>query len=63
MRAIIGLAKGLGLTTTAEGIENTDQLAELKANGCVQGQGFLFGKAMPASEIAVLLRDPSIVAA
>jgi diguanylate cyclase (GGDEF)-like protein len=63
VRAIIGLAKGLGLITTAEGIENADQLAELKANGCVQGQGYLFGKAMPASEIAGLLRNPSIVAA
>jgi len=63
VRAIIGLAKGLGLTTTAEGIESASQLADLKANGCLEGQGYLFGKAMPASEIPALLRDPSIAAA
>ncbi|WP_363331157.1 hypothetical protein [Bradyrhizobium sp.] len=33
-RAILGLAKGFGLTTTAEGIEDAGQLAYLKANGC-----------------------------
>ena len=63
VRAIIGLAKGLGLTTTAEGIETTDQLADLRADGCLEGQGYLFGKAMPASAIPDLLRQPSIAAA
>jgi len=62
VRAIIGLAKGLGLTATAEGIETGLQLADLKAHGCVEGQGFLFGKAMPATQILDLLRNPSIVA-
>ena len=62
VRAIIGLAKGLGLTTTAEGIENGVQLADLKANGCTEGQGFLFGKAVPAAQIPDLLRLPSIAA-
>jgi diguanylate cyclase (GGDEF)-like protein len=60
VRAIIGLAKGLGLTTTAEGIENGMQLADLKAHGCIEGQGYLFGKAIPAAQIADLLRHPSI---
>ena len=63
VRAIIGLAKGLGLTTTAEGIETTGQLADLKAGGCIEGQGFLFGKAIPASEIRALLRDRASAAA
>ena len=63
VRAIIGLAKGLGLTTTAEGIETANQLADLKADGCLEGQGYLFGKAIPASAIADLLRKPSIAAA
>jgi diguanylate cyclase (GGDEF)-like protein len=62
VRAIIGLAKGLGLTTTAEGIENGMQLADLKAHGCIEGQGYLFGKAIPAAQIADLLRHPSIAA-
>jgi diguanylate cyclase (GGDEF)-like protein len=57
VRAIIGLAKGLGLVTTAEGIEKASQLADLKADGCIEGQGYLFGKAIPAEEIPVLLQQ------
>jgi diguanylate cyclase (GGDEF)-like protein len=63
VRAIIGLAKGLGLTTTAEGIETSDQLADLKADGCIEGQGYFFSKAVPASAIPELLRKRSIAAA
>jgi diguanylate cyclase (GGDEF)-like protein len=58
VRAILGLAKGLGLTTTAEGVEDAAQLACLKANGCAEGQGYLFSKAVPAAEIPALLRRP-----
>jgi diguanylate cyclase (GGDEF)-like protein len=60
VRAIIGLAEGLGLNTTAEGIETSAQLADLKADGCAEGQGYLFSKAIPASQISALLRHPSI---
>ncbi len=56
VRAIIGLAKGLGLATTAEGIETASQLADLKADGCLEGRGYLFGRAMPPSEIRGMLR-------
>ena len=45
VRAILGLAKGFGLAATAEGVEDRDQLASLRANGCLIGQGYLFGKA------------------
>jgi EAL domain-containing protein (putative c-di-GMP-specific phosphodiesterase class I) len=55
VRATIGLAKGLGLVTTAEGIETGDQLAALRADGCLQGQGYLFGRAIPVDEIPALL--------
>lgn len=55
VRAIIGLAKGLGLATTAEGIETTGQLASLKTDGCIEGQGYLFGKAMPAVEVRQMI--------
>ncbi len=63
VRAIIALAKGLGMKATAEGIETTAQLAGLKTDGCGEGQGFLFGKAVPASKIPEVLRNPAIVAA
>jgi EAL domain-containing protein (putative c-di-GMP-specific phosphodiesterase class I) len=58
VRAIIGLASGFGLTTTAEGIEDRSQLDYLKANGCAEGQGYLFSKAVPANEVAALLQQP-----
>jgi diguanylate cyclase (GGDEF)-like protein/PAS domain S-box-containing protein len=55
VRAILGLAQGFGLTTTAEGVENAAQLAYLKDNGCTEGQGYLFSKAIPAADIPALL--------
>ena len=60
VRAILGLAKGFGLTTTAEGIEDVEQLARLKEIGCAEGQGYLFGKAVPAAEIAALLKHAPV---
>jgi len=56
VRAILGLANGFGLATTAEGIEDATQLAALKEDGCKEGQGYLFAKAVPANEICALLR-------
>jgi diguanylate cyclase (GGDEF)-like protein len=55
VRAILGLAHGFGMTATAEGIEDKSQLAFLRQNGCTEGQGFLFSKAVPANEVAGLL--------
>jgi diguanylate cyclase (GGDEF)-like protein len=55
VRVTIGLAQGLGLTTIAEGIETAEQLAALRAAGCVQGQGYLFGLAASARETRALL--------
>lgn len=45
IRSVIGLAKSLGMTTTAEGVEREDQVKELRLEGCDQVQGFLYGKA------------------
>ena len=59
VRAILGLAKGFGLTTTAEGVEDAGQLAYLKANGCTEGQGYLFSKAVPAGDIPALINLPT----
>jgi diguanylate cyclase (GGDEF)-like protein/PAS domain S-box-containing protein len=55
VRAISGLGRSLNITTTAEGVETTDQLDWLRAEGCNQVQGFLFSAARPASEIEELL--------
>lgn len=55
VRAVLGLANGFDLETTAEGIENDEQLASLTADGCLEGQGYLFGKAVPANGVQSLL--------
>jgi len=47
VRAIINLSKNLGIMTTAEGVENQEQLEQLRAEGCDEVQGFLFGRAVP----------------
>jgi diguanylate cyclase (GGDEF)-like protein len=49
-RAIINLGHALGHTVIAEGIEREDQLAYLREHGCDEGQGYLFGRPMPAAE-------------
>jgi len=59
IRAVLGLAKGFGLTTTAEGVEDSSQLAYLRANGCEEGQGYFFSKAVPAADIPALLEKSS----
>jgi EAL domain-containing protein (putative c-di-GMP-specific phosphodiesterase class I) len=45
-KTIIELARTLGLTTVAEGIELRDQLDLLVSLGCDLGQGFLFAKSL-----------------
>ena len=55
VRAVITVAKSLGLAVTAEGIENDAQLVELRALGCDRGQGYLFAKPVPADRIPALI--------
>ena len=50
--AIIGLAKSLGLKTTAEGVETQAQFDALVKMGCGEFQGYLLGRPMPADAIA-----------
>jgi EAL domain-containing protein (putative c-di-GMP-specific phosphodiesterase class I) len=49
-RAILDLTQGLGLHSIAEGIETAEQLAYLRAEGCAEGQGYLFSRPLPLSE-------------
>jgi EAL domain-containing protein (putative c-di-GMP-specific phosphodiesterase class I) len=55
VRAVTALARGLGMETTAEGVETHEQLEAVKAEGCTEMQGFLLSRPLPADEIAKLL--------
>jgi len=49
--AIFAMAKSLGLTTVAEGVETEAQWHYLRSRGADQVQGFLFCKPLPAAEL------------
>ncbi|MEJ2888664.1 putative bifunctional diguanylate cyclase/phosphodiesterase [Actinomycetospora aeridis] len=53
---LVALGHTLGLTVTAEGVETGPQAERLRALGCDEGQGWLFAPALPAADIAGLLR-------
>ncbi|MGY4355853.1 diguanylate cyclase (GGDEF)-like protein [Bradyrhizobium sp. i1.7.7] len=55
-QAIISMGKALGMTVVAEGVENAEQEAFLRAHGCDEMQGFLISKPVPARQMAELLR-------
>jgi diguanylate cyclase (GGDEF)-like protein len=48
-RTIVMLAHNLGMEVIAEGVETTQQLAQLRALDCEYGQGYLFSKPQDAS--------------
>lgn len=51
VNAVAGLAGMLDIAVTAEGIETPQQLTLVKAAGCGLGQGYLFGRPVPVSEL------------
>jgi diguanylate cyclase (GGDEF)-like protein/PAS domain S-box-containing protein len=53
--AIVAMAGALGLEVTAEGVENKDQLANLKRLGCQRAQGFYLAQPMPAADMSRLV--------
>ncbi|HEU4876338.1 MAG TPA: EAL domain-containing protein [Sphingomicrobium sp.] len=53
VHAILALARGLGVETTAEGVETAEQAAVMRRFGCDQLQGFYFGRPVAASDLAV----------
>jgi diguanylate cyclase (GGDEF)-like protein len=59
VRTIAGMAKGLDLAVTAEGVETPEQLAQVRDIGCDFAQGFLLSPPLPEVEMrALLASDP-----
>ncbi len=55
VRAIAGLGVSFGMTTTAEGVETVEQMRRLNLEGCIEVQGYLYSKPVPADEIVGLI--------
>ena len=57
-KAIVGLAKSLGLKVVAEGIESREQAERLKLLGCHLGQGFYIDRPLSVAQATRRLRTP-----
>jgi diguanylate cyclase (GGDEF)-like protein len=55
VRALVGLGKACNMGVVAEGVETAEQAAILEAEGCDELQGFLFSRALPASDLTDIL--------
>jgi len=53
VRAIINLGRDLGVRVVAEGVEDDETERKLVADGCRLGQGWHYGRPMPACEVAL----------
>ena len=56
VQAIVQLARSLGLSTTAEGVEKEEQAVLLRSMGCASLQGYLFSRPKPAAELGRFLK-------
>ena len=57
VRAIIQLGKSLGMQVIAEGVETVEQEAYIIAQGCNEGQGYLYSRPIPAREVTLYLKQ------
>ncbi len=56
VKSILGLARNLGISCIAEGVETRSQREYLKKSMCAEIQGFLFSQPLPAAEFSARLR-------
>ncbi len=55
VQSVVSIARALGMMTTAEGVETSDQHEFLKALGCDEAQGYLFSRPVPIGQVPELL--------
>ena len=55
--AVVDLARNLGITVMAEGVDHEAQLQFLLERGCEEMQGFLVSRPLPAAEMATFLAE------
>ncbi|WP_051083525.1 putative bifunctional diguanylate cyclase/phosphodiesterase [Sphingomonas sp. Mn802worker] len=56
IRAVVALARSLGMSTIAEGVETETELALVRELGCTNVQGHYFGRAVPVEEARDMIR-------
>ena len=59
IKAILGIGQNLALRIVGEGVENHEQLAFLRHQGCHEVQGYLFSRPLPPGE-CILLTAPEL---
>jgi len=57
IRAITALGASLGMSTIAEGVETSEQLARIRAEGCTSVQGYLFSQPVPVDQVDRLIAE------
>jgi diguanylate cyclase (GGDEF)-like protein len=57
VQAVVSIARALGMTTTAEGVETVGQQEFLAALGCDEAQGYLFSPAVPIEKVADIIAE------
>ena len=55
--AVVGMARSLGLTSVAEGVETPNGRATLRRLGCDMAQGYLWSPPLPAAEATTWLSE------
>ena len=59
VRAVVALARALGLSVTGEGIETAEQMMHLRESGCDLGQGRYIAEPLPPERLLALLQADS----
>ena len=57
VRAVTSMAKSLGMITTAEGVETSDQLAQARLLGCTEVQGFYISRPQPIEKMVRVIEQ------